>query len=386
MAVRKRRQEAPIQSSNSRQAKRGKYRRKAHNIYIARDRMKRRTTSALNKAKMLAENYTFRDHIPDPITGLFPHRVLAPEKFTLGDPISRARVLDFLEEVRYYVLDLNRYVFIDFSKTKKMIADGTLMLYAQLYRLVQITKPKRLITCSSPKNKIVAQVLQHVKVFDTLGKRKRTVVKHHTVKHWHSQTGTKHQGEKIEAISEFYERQATGAQDSSKLYNGISEAMINCKHGYPDAESLNLWGFKGDARWWMFSHELNGVLWVTIYDLGIGIPASIESGKKWSAHAVRRILSLLGLGKSDGELIECAFILGESVTGEAHRGKGLPEVTEVLRQHGKGTLRVYSGKGYYYYDARSDSVTSGNFSRAVRGTMISWNIPMQAIREEQERG
>jgi len=339
--------------------------------------MKRRKASIVNKAKKLAQNYIFEELIRDPITGLLPYRIQAPERFTIGDAISRARLLIFLEEIRHTVLIEERSVFIDFSKTKKMIADGTLLFYAEIHRLIQVTRPRQLIRCSYPKDKIVEQVLQHVKVFEVLGKRERMVVVHDTVRHWHSQTGTKHQGEKIEAIRKFYEGNITEDQDPSKLYNGISEAMTNCRHAYPDPESLQLWGVEGDARWWMFSHEFKGVLWVTMYDLGIGIPASLVSGRKWSVEQLKRWLSNLGLGSTDGNLINIAFQQGSSVTNEAYRGKGLPEVQEVLRQHGRGILRVYSGRGYYQYNAETGLVQSGDFIQPICGTMISWNIPVQ---------
>lgn len=360
-------------------------RRRLHNVFVSLDRMKRRKARNRNRKKQLAQDFVFEASQRDPITGLFPKRIYAPERFSISRDDSRAIMFDFLERIRYYVIEMNRRVYIDFSKTKKMIADGTLLFYAEMHRLAFVTRPVKMVFCSYPKNKIVEQVLQHVKVFDVLGKRKRRAVLHATVRYWNSQTGVRFEGEKIESVRTFYEQIINPGQDPSKLYNGISEAMINSgHHGYPDEESLKVWGLLGDARWWMFSQEVNGVLWVTFYDLGIGIPDSLRSGRDWSLPEILHELSGIQLGRSDGAHIELAFRLGTSITGKPNRGKGLPEVRAVLKEHGMGKLRVFSGRGYYEYNAERDAVKVANFDLPLRGTMISWNMPVKSKTMEKQ--
>ncbi len=112
-------------------------------------------------------------------------------------------------------------------------------------------------------------------------------------------------------------------------------------------------------------------------DLGVGIPATMGHTKKYSLEAITEFIFRLRLLVTDGSLILAAFQLGISQTKEAHRGKGLVQLMQVIGDKANGMLVVLSGCGMYRYaPSRHEKVISRNYSDKVPGTMIFWEIPI----------
>lgn len=338
--------------------------------------MRRRKRSLAKKAAQQHKDRLYRDIVRDKDTGLTTLQLRAPQVFNLRWPEARSKLLIFLSEIKTAVLIDRRRVYIDFSQTIKMISDGTLLFYAELYRLTQATKPKRMISCSYPKDEIVTQVLQQVGILGLLGKSSTKSIDHETVKHWHTATGTKVNGEEVAPILEFYEGTIALPIVTSALYGGLVEAMSNCRHhAYPEDRKRTVGEVEEDPRWWMFSQEREGMLSVAFCDLGIGIPTSLAREVKWTWSLIRLILAKMGLTESDGSLVRAAFELGRSQTGEAHRGKGLQNIREVLDYKRKGNLMVQSGRGLYIYQPNGLNDVL-DFPQSIPGTLITWSIPI----------
>lgn len=170
-------------------------RRRHHNIIVAAKRLRRRKHAIGKRYSWRLQSFAFQECLRDPETGLHPYRILAPKDFYLLAAEPRMEVLTFLEKVRKKVCE-DRCVYVDFSQTIRMVADGTLLFYAEMDRLIRATSPKKRVRCSYPTNKVVEQVLQQVGFFKAIGKREKATIDHDMVKHWNSATANKVEGKK----------------------------------------------------------------------------------------------------------------------------------------------------------------------------------------------
>lgn len=329
--------------------------------------------------------------IRDPDTGQMPRTIIAPQIFTITDPVARKQLLMFIEKVKSVLTAERRPVYIDFSQTCRMVTDGTLLFYAEIDKLVRKDKNRwsgrrRMIRCSYPKDPIVEQVLQQVGIFEAVGKTGRASIEHDTVKHWRGFTGVRLPvEEQAELMQESYQRSAGSELLTTYLNVGIQEAIINCvRHAYeyPQPDPLSKSAYvHPEPRWWMFTQVKDGMLSVALCDLGIGIPASLrnaegdQSNEEWKFSIIQAFLEKWGKDESDAELIQAAFAIGRSKTKKPNRGKGLAEIKKVLEEAGKGNLQIYSGTGYYRFDPVTGEEKTRNYLNSAAGTLILWTIP-----------
>jgi hypothetical protein len=203
------------------------------------------------------------------------------------------------------------------------------------------------------------------------------------VRHWHHATGEFAEGNKLQNLIERYEGRLAPSLTSG-LYDGIVEAMTNCvQHAYP-REAVGPWRAdripadvaKGCRSWWMFSQERNGKLTVVFCDLGVGIPVSVKDPAKWPQQALASILGTLRLASPNASLIKAATELYKTRTGRTYRGKGLPDILDVVRTGKSGHLSITSNSGVYRYDAASGNETMYDIGVSIMGTLIQWTIPL----------
>ena len=339
-------------------------RRIRHDRILAEKRMRRRKNGRMRLKKKELNESRYRNRN----TGLSQKDIVAPEYFRLSDNKSRVRLVRFISNIRVALRE-GHNVFIDFERTNLMVADGTLLFFAELANLDAQYKNNRIVRCNYPKNQLVEQVLQHIGVLSMLGQRSRKFVDHETVKHWCIASGSDVDGSKLEELSTKYKGTFTARLSKGSLYNGLIEAMTNsCQHAYPDKRSTN---------WWVFSEEYNSNLTIVFCDIGIGIPASIREPSRQDQNIVLKLLQAVVGEKTDGELIRVAFEIGKSKTKEPNRGKGLQEVKAVLEDKGQGKLLVQSGTGFYSYEPKKSILAStGSFAQKIPGTLISWSMPI----------
>lgn len=306
--------------------------------------------------------------------------VAAPPVFDLYNKYHRERIIAFVTKVRNFVVRQSRYVVLDFSQTERMISDGTLLLKAELARVLRIIGNTPRIKCRPPKKEKVAQVLQQVGIYDLLNYRSHVKPSDNDVICWRHFSG-------IGAIGEAYE-QILGSLDdkiSSKLqmglYDGIVEAMTNANHHAYEMIRLDGLNHTDDRKeWWMFSQIRDDHLSVTFCDLGIGIPRSLPIKK---AGLWAKLKKQLGMSPPDGDAIRAAVDESRSRTGLPHRGKGLRQLVATVDKATEGGLLIYSNAGCYscrkHYDKRQED--SFDYKGSILGTLICWRLPLD--QEEQ---
>lgn len=152
----------------------------------------------------------------------------------------------------------------------------------------------------------------------------------------------------------------------------ITEAMTNvAQHAYPlplPKNSIYL-----PQTWWLSGayDKVDKSLRIMFYDQGLTIPGTLPKSKLWT------IIQKIALNSTEGEQIKAAFQVGKSQTGESHRGKGVGQLLEPIKNCQKATLTLISGRGYY----RKTNINDGQAKEFVadlpvslNGTYIEWII------------
>lgn len=292
----------------------------------------------------------------------------APRIFAITEKNVRRKLLRFISGLRETIVLQRRSVKIDFTDTEKMFADGTLLFYAELSRLIRL-KGNVDIKCAPPRNEKVAQVLKQVGIFDLVGYRRKVETTHDDVIHWRSANGHEVIGEKFDEVLGHYDGQITEAL-SQKLYLGFTEAMTNCHHhAYirvrPDG--LNIADEPKD--WWMFSQERDGWLTVVFCDLGIGIPGTLPIQKP----TLWQRIELFG-SRLDAHAIQEAIGVSRTRTGLHHRGKGLKQLVDVVAHEDQGQISIFSNKGRFTLKSQKEIISQ--FKDDIHGTLIFWKVPI----------
>jgi len=295
------------------------------------------------------------------------------------DRFWRRKLTAFLDRIRNVTIGQSREAFIDFSDTERLGPGGTLLFLAEIDRIKRARRGERLLSCNFPRNRIVEQVLQQVGILDILGRKARLVESRfgETVRHWRFATGNSVEGEKVEPfVGPLDGRLAASLTDG--LYVGLTEAMTNCsQHAYEEHRQDGIETTPDLRRWWMFSQEKDGLLSVAFCDLGMGIPRSLDVSRQWDKSVVASILSRLNFtSRTEANLIRAAMELRKTRTQLSHRGKGLPQILDVVREAASGFLQIHSNRGMFHYNAASDKEILEDFPQSIRGTLILWELPL----------
>jgi hypothetical protein len=148
----------------------------------------------------------------------------------------------------------------------------------------------------------------------------------------------------------------------------MSEAITNAKkHAYPLDEEYK-------TRWWMFSQVKDKELTVVICDLGIGIPASLMKKPEMEDY-LRKIVNLGSARKQDRALVQVAINSYKTSSKMSYRGKGLPQMKELVVNAKRGQFRVQSRYGYYYL-GNTQNFYSGSYTKPIIGTTVQWTLSL----------
>lgn len=306
--------------------------------------------------------------------------VAAPPIFCLHDRRHHEQVIAFAAKLRDFVVRKSRDVIIDFTRTERMFSDGTLLLKAELSRILRIIGNAAKIKCRPPENKKVSQVLQQVGIYDLLRYRSHVEPSDNDVICWRHSSGTGARGEEYERVLGALDEKISSRVQTG-LYDGIVEAMTNANHHAYEMLRLDDLDHRDSKKeWWMFSQVKDDHLSVSFCDLGIGIPRSLPLKKKW---VWARLIQVFGGKPPDGSAIKAAVEESRSRTGLQHRGKGLRQLVAAIDRANEGHLLIYSNAGCYSC-RKSDKdrhEKDFNYKGSILGTLICWTLPL----DQEER-
>lgn len=308
-------------------------------------------------------------------------RIEAPNVMCISHEMHRGATLRFLRRFRTLYLQDRHDVVLDFRRTNKLNAPGTLLFVAEVDRAVRMANAGQRISvklpaedCSSD-SKIVRQLLHQIGLLKLVGHDITQVQDadyDESVKHWHFATGTT-LGDTPGAMLDAHEGKIAGALMEG-VWKGVSEALTNSRHHAYLAKRNDGCPDFNEKRWWMFSQERDGELTLVVCDLGIGIRRSLPI--KWSRALVGKVLQIMQ-GQGDLGAIRAALVIGETRTDEDNRGKGLPQMWNEVRTARVGTLAIYSGRAALSYWSEPDAEKGLEFDNDILGTLITWSYPLE---------
>lgn len=337
-----------------------------------RDRQKRKLSRiARGLAKLTRErlrqewrNKIGQDYVP-------ALRIQAPHIFDAFNHECRSDLATFLTALReHFRTTPDRTLLIDFHKTERLYATGTLLFYAELTRLIEYRHHSVKVRCTSPVNDRASQVLEQIGIYKLCSHRSHGNPTRDDVVHWRVARG--HLVDNTicaPAIEAFEGELAAPLVDG--LLGGLAEAMANAVHHAYDGTRNDGLDYTEIRDWWMFSQKKDGYLSVVFCDLGVGIPETLPMKRPWLIKQIEKI----GLPVNDANCIKEAINDGRSQTGLPGRGRGLGNIIDVVEKVHGGIAIVSSNKGYYL--SKDGKASLANYRDNLMGTLIYWHVPLQ---------
>jgi hypothetical protein len=303
--------------------------------------------------------------------------VPAPQYFLLQHKTTHRDICFFLDVLRRMVLGGINHITIDFRRTKKVYAGGMLLVYAELNRLVSLS-PNVSFRCLQSRNNTVSQVLKHIGVYDLLKCQCSVVPRRMDVINWRQASADQIDCTGAGKVLETYD--ALTQKTSKLLYRAASEAIANVvDHAY-DGDRGDGFGIPERKTWWLFCREEQNKFYVSVCDLGVGIPNTLAA--KNAPEVISKIMDAITLGAhpSDADMIAGAIEYARSRTDESHRGKGFMDIKRVLKGKHKSTLHIFSNRGLVSFEGDLPAKKT-RFSDSICGTLIVWSI---SLTEQEE--
>lgn len=158
----------------------------------------------------------------------------------------------------------------------------------------------------------------------------------------------------------------------------LTEAMSNVtQHAYPVGHTFE---FEHIDRFWVAAtaNRINRELTVVFYDQGATIPVTYPRlpRRNLVQKLMNRVIKRPEFDyQHDGTYIRLAMRYGGSRTDEPYRGKGFPQMFDILQQIGSGTLTVWSRGGWCSRSARG-KMSSGSLGHSIGGTLIEMKVAL----------
>lgn len=319
-------------------------------------------------------------------------------QIALLNPKSRKRLRKITKKFREYYFRKDVCLRLNFKDTKLMYSDGTLYLLAELETLTLIN-PDITFKIIPSDEKIVNQVLEQTGILKLL----KQSIKFEddefdeSVKYWNYSSG--HNSEIDSADSMLDDFDEILSEDTSKnIFTSLTEALTNCHHHAYEERRIPT-ETKSIKKWWLFSHERDGVLTVCVCDLGIGIPRSLTRNtsnvkEDWFTRLKGFIKENKGKYDKDSAAIKAAIEIGNTRTNLPNRGKGLNQIINKINtmcDH-RASIAIYSNKGSYIInrgfvtDLPTTDIINGiaiPYTESIEGTVIVWQIPLDKQNQDE---
>lgn len=324
--------------------------------------------------------------VPLPNRYVIPgERLRAPARFDITRG-SGKEVVKFLRALEASVLRLRIPVRIDFTHTETFYPAATVLLFAEVDRLVTMSPLAKPVSIIDPRARRPREVLKQIGIHEITGDRCDVIPEREDVVYWKATKGLDQSGENLAMLEVVAQRvNAEHAQqlEVSGAWRGVSEAVANSvEHAYKAPRSD---GFQGlpNTRWWMFTQLRQGTFTMAVCDLGCGYRATIA--QSLPEQFVAEIAARFGGENRDAIAIRTAMEYGRSGTRRTERGKGSRDAFSVVQKHGRGELLILSNTGWMQYVFRDGKLTDeaqGDLGIDIRGTVVWWKLPLKGVGDD----
>lgn len=329
----------------------------------------------------------FRHRIPAENKYVFPgEEIKAPKAFNLIRGAG-LEVGKFLRAVARAVLQDKLQVRLNFKDTEHFLVPGTILLFAELDRIVSLSDLPKPITIIDPIRRRPREVLKQIGIHGISRDRSDVVPEREDVVYWRATKGNTQSGNSygsiVESIAERANRDHANQLEVNGVWRSVNEAVANSiDHAYKTPRHD---GFSGlpETKWWMFSQIKDGVFTLAVCDLGCGYRRTIN--ETIPERFIASIATTLSQLNRDSLAIATAMEYGRSGTNQGNRGKGSRDVLSLLQKHGDGELVVLSNTGwmrYAYEDRKEVSRSDGGLGIDIGGTIVWWKLPLKELNDE----
>lgn len=176
-----------------------------------------------------------------------------------------------------------------------------------------------------------------------------------------------------------------------EILTSISEALANVTHhAYPDGYQFDT---EHIGKCWITASadRTQNMLTVAVYDQGVSIPVTytnlelLDKPRAVLRELMGRVVSEGNVSPflHDGALISVAARFGRSQTSQDHRGRGLPQMRQLIDRIGNGEMMIYS-RGGWCRCRDGDRVDYGTLPLSVGGTLIEWKLQIPRIENQDD--
>lgn len=326
-------------------------------------------------------------HTPSENKYVRPGEVIrAPKAFNLSRG-SGLEVGKFLRAIAHAVLINKQPVRLDFKNTEQFYVPGTIILFAELDRIISTSTLAKPISIINPFRRRPREVLKQIGIHALTRDRCDTIPEREDVVYWKATKGNTQSGDSygslVEAIAERANRDHAKQLEVSGLWRSVNEAIANSiDHAYKSPRHDKFNGLD-HTKWWMFSQIKDGIFTLAVCDLGCGYLKTINETipEQFIATFAKTFLG----SNRDSLAIDTAMEYGRSGTNQGNRGKGSRDVLSLLQKHGDGELVVLSNSGWMRYEYKNKlerSRTNGTIGIDIGGTIVWWKLPLKELDDE----
>ncbi|MCY4300211.1 MAG: hypothetical protein OXC68_00545 [Aestuariivita sp.] len=279
--------------------------------------------------------------------------------------------------MRETILVQKKKGYIDFKFCETISAGAGLILAAETERcrILRFRNNRPTLTGNYPKNPIIHQFLGELGFFKILDIGYKPLSfdsdEKSSTQFITMRTARRDQGQELNYVTEVFGTGSVQLDNEAKvsLYEGLLEAMNNVTaHAYP-IKHQEAYNWTLPYQWWAagyWDRERREIA-VLIYDMGVGIPATLKQDGYFAD-----IQQRLGLGNSDQDKIKLAMEIGKSRLQSSHRGHGMATLRHAINLVSDGSLLILSGMGRYYVSNKSEKTMA--LPSDINGTFIEWRI------------
>lgn len=325
------------------------------------------------------------------------HTIKAPSKISLFNTSEQHELYVLLRQI--LEVPPTSKILLDFSEVSQFKISAILIIYAHLEVLLN-SKVAAKMLWTKPKDPIVENKMAELGFWELLGepyKPTEGTIKICSVSYAEKETtkvqalkdAIKYAKDAIEAHTPptptRTASETEGVDEKSEVASeaaiwAISESFGNVwQHAYasdlqkryPTLSNLPL-----VKKWWIALKKIESQLYMAVYDIGVGIPASTQQKPWYQTLRNESIAAILGLN-TDCQDIKTALSYGTSRFKEQGRGNGLPAIKNLVDINPDGWLYIMSGKAIYSYESRVDREKLTALNHLFPGTMIQWNIALE---------
>lgn len=317
--------------------------------------------------------------------------IVAPEQISIyqfqGDSDKYTPTIKFLEEIdRYFKVE---DCYVDFSNTTQVTAAAMVVVYAALEIAGKDRLGKAEVIWSTRSSQVNA-ALKSTNVHKLIrGFQINYALDSVTSMPIVSSVGSEQMEEIVDFIqSRIYKDRMS--PDTEYIYgDAVSETINNVRlHAYPE---LGL----EDKRWWLTCMTFGKMLYLAIYDNGVGIPKTVvdrpwflTSMKSTHPDEYSELIKLLpdfekaGLAAyvptiiPDEKLIYLSMQGDVSGTKKDKHGQGSKSIMALVSETKGGKLWVFSNKGLYTFNQADNSPGILKLPKRFPGTLVQWNIEL----------